>query len=503
MSTSLHTPPTMPLAQPRAFRELLPNGNLRVNYHLGQLRALYSRSRFIGVIAGTQSGKTSFGGHWLLREIGLRGAGDYMVVTPTFKLLELKALKEFRIIFEQLYNLGTYTTSPVRRFVFSHFGMEYIHGVGNFDPRNPTTVYFGYADDPDSLESATIKGAWLDECGQKRFRLGSFEALMRRGAINQARMLLTTTPYDLGWLYTEVYQKYKAEVAAGKTQSHERTYDIVNFPSVANPAFPHAEDAHARATLPFWKYQLFYRGKFVKPAGLIYDLYDDRLVPLGKVFPNEPVPRHFVKTLALDFGAPNFAGVFIATNPLTWEHYVIDEYHPQETRIASEHVRHLTSDGTRRFEHVVGGSPSETQWREELRAAGLDIERNEVKLVEVGIDRVYGALKESRLWIYERCKRVRDEFSSYSRELDDRGEATLKIDNKSAYHFLDAVRYGVGKLESRNREWTQDDMTALDPDSNLEPVEDGGDEFSPDASDESEALDNRRRLRQNRPRRRN
>lgn len=474
------TPAVVP-PEPPPFRVRLDDGNVRINYHAGQIRALYSQSRFVGVIAGAQGGKTSFAPHWLLREIHLRGAGDYMFVAPSFKLLELKALKEFRIVFEQMYNLGTYRASPIRRFVFSYKGMEYIHGIGNFDPLNPTTVYFGHGDDPDSVESATIKGAVLDECGQRRFRQQTFEAMMRRGALYQARYLLTTTPYDLNWLYSQIYLRYRDEVQAGKLKSAERTFDIINFPSVANPAFPLEEDVHARRMLPRWKYLMFYRGKFVKPAGLIYDVFDDRLAPLGKVVPRAAVPHTWLKTLALDFGAPNFAGVIIATNPLDWRHEVIEEYFPHETRTADEHYKALTLDGARAFKYVVGGALSEGQWRAELYASGFkNIEPSPVRLVEVGIDRVYGAFKDDRLYVQEHCKRLRNDLTGYSRELDEAGEPTLKIADKNKYHHADALRYGVSKLEGHElSEWSAEDMQALDPDAGFaEPVtEDDADEY--------------------------
>ena len=79
----------------------------------------------------------------------------------------------------------------------------------------PTSVLFGYAAEPESLESATAKAAWLDEAGQKRFRLASFEAILRRLSLAQGRVLLTTTPYDLGWLKQRLYSvPFKPELAA-------------------------------------------------------------------------------------------------------------------------------------------------------------------------------------------------------------------------------------------------------------------------------------------------
>src|SRR6266540_4871421 len=105
--------------------EILSEGQtarMRLNFHPGQWKAWESVKRFVVVLAGTQGGKTSFGPHWLYREIQKCGAGDYMVVTPTFQLLELKALPELRKLFEITLRLGRYVGSPVRRFTFSEEG---------------------------------------------------------------------------------------------------------------------------------------------------------------------------------------------------------------------------------------------------------------------------------------------------------------------------------------------------------------------------------------------
>ena len=45
-------------------------------------------------------------------------------------------------------------------------------------PEGETNVYFGHAQDPDSLESATAKAAWLDEAGQGKFKLDSWRAVL-------------------------------------------------------------------------------------------------------------------------------------------------------------------------------------------------------------------------------------------------------------------------------------------------------------------------------------
>ena len=56
---------------------------LRLNLHPGQTKIWDSERRFVFIIAGTQSGKTTFGPWWLKREIDKRGPGDYLAVTAT------------------------------------------------------------------------------------------------------------------------------------------------------------------------------------------------------------------------------------------------------------------------------------------------------------------------------------------------------------------------------------------------------------------------------------
>ncbi len=170
------------------------NGRLIVTPHSGQVRAWRSRRRFVWMLAGTQGGKTSFGPIWLHREIQTRGPGDYLAVTATFPLLKLKMLPEFLKLFERTLGLGEWRAAD-RVFQFH---------------RDETRVIFGSAHNPESLESATAKAAWLDECGQDDFRLESWEAIQRRLSLHQGRVLGGTTVYNLGWLKQVVYDRWRA-----------------------------------------------------------------------------------------------------------------------------------------------------------------------------------------------------------------------------------------------------------------------------------------------------
>lgn len=413
--------------------------------HPGQWRAWNSESRFTLILAGTQSGKTSFGPHWLYREIKRRGPGDYLVVTPTFQLLEKKALPEFRKLFERWLNLGRYTASPSRKFVFSQTGDQIT--FGKHDPDEPTTVWFGYADDPESLESATVKAAWLDEAGQKRFRLGSWEAILRRLAIHQGRSLITTTPYDLGWLKQQVYDKW---------QDGHPDYNVVRFDSTENPVFPKEEFERARDTMPLWRFNMFYRGIFTRPAGLIYDNFINEYRPHGHRVKAFHIPAHWPRFLGLDFGGVHTGGTFLAEEPATGKLFLYREYLSGKKR-ASDHVKALTA-GEAPIEVAVGGSHSEDQWRLEFSSgglgddgwefAGLPVCEPPIKDVEVGIDRVYAAFQEQQIFVFDTCERFLDEVTSYSREINEIGEPLEAIADKKSYHLLDSLRYIVAFLRN-------------------------------------------------------
>lgn len=378
-----------------------------------------SVKRFVLVLAGTQGGKTVTGPPWLSREIACCGPGDYLCVAPSYPLMQKKLLPEFLRLFQIVGRRGEYRSGD--RIFHFHDGA--------------TKVFFGHADDPESLESATAKAAWLDEAGQKRFKFGSWEAILRRLAIHRGRCLLTTTPYVLGWLKQQLYDPW---LAAGRNHPD---IDVVNFDSTANPAFPREEYERARAAMPAWRFNMFYRGLFEKPAGLIYDAFTE-----ANKCPRFTVPGDWPRFLGLDFGGVNTAAVFLALDPRSTpkKYYAYREYHAGG-RTANGHAAELLR-GEPGVPRCVGGSKSEGQWRSEFRAAGLPVREPSVSDVEVGIDRVYGAVKDGSLVLFDDLTGLLDEFGSYSRPVDALGQPQEGIEDKESYHRLDALRYIVGRL---------------------------------------------------------
>lgn len=426
--------PTLAVAPPKQLWQVLPNGQLDVTPHAGQWRVWKSPARFVAMLAGSQSGKTSFGPLWLWREIQQEGPGDYLAVTSTFPLLKLKMLPEFLRLFEQTLKLGTWHGSDR---VFTYHDGE-------------TRIIFGTASHPESLESATAKGGWLDECGQDDFRLESWEAVNRRTTLHHGRLLMTTTPYNLGWLKQQVYDRW---------QAGDADYDVIQFESTANPAFPTDEYERLRRTLPAWKFDMFHRGLMARPAGLIYGDFVDTYREEGghKVRPFT-IPPEWPRYGGLDFGGVNTARLMLAKDPLANVFYLYAE-NLDGGKTTAEHAvaAHTATLGTNLI-GWYGGSGSEDQQRRDWTAAGIYVQEpplsttagtNRDGIVEAGIDRVIALFKTQRLYIFDHCTGTLDELGTYRREFDQVSqEPTKKIKDKANYHRLDALRYVVQCLET-------------------------------------------------------
>ena len=401
----------------------IDNGKLSLHLHPGQTRAWDSDARIVIIYAGTQSGKTTFGPWWLHREIQERGPGDYLAVTATFDLFKLKMLPEIRKVFEQI--LGGWTYHKSDRVLYSSNTVS-----RRKDPtKAESRIILRSANSPGGLESATAKACWMDEFGQDEFSIDAYEAINRRVSLEEGRILGTTTPYNLGWQKTEIYDRWTAG---------DKDFHVIQFYSTENPTFSREEFERARRTMPAWKFAMFYMGEFSTPAGLIYDCFDTKL---HKIMPFS-IPAYWPKYGGLDFGGVNTGALCYAENPDIKVLYLVDEYRDGR-KSAAEHAKALKEWHCRLW---VGGAKSEGQWRLEFAKAGLPIAEPLISDVEVGIQRVYAQHKTNSLYVFDTCTKYLDEKGRYSRELDRSGQPTEKIKNKNDFHLMDSERYIISHI---------------------------------------------------------
>jgi len=420
----------MVVSMPQLVERTFDN-KLVFNFHVGQSEAWRAEERIVAIVAGSQAGKTTFGPLWLQREMSRMGPGAYLVAAPTDPLLQVKLIPAFKELFVDHGQIGVFMGSPRPHFIVTPQGERRLWGK---EQSERTIVYFGYAAKPDSLESMTAKAAWLDEAGQPDFKVGSWEAIQRRVAIHQGRILITTTPYVVGhWLKRRVFDRRFDE---------RNSIRVVQFKSIDNPAFPRESWENAKRDMPAWKFRMMYCGDFSRPAGQIYDVFDDTM----HVVPRFALPERFPRYLGLDFGGVNTYGVFVAENPQSKDLYVYRTY-AAGNRTAAAHTAAILKPEPK-ITQTYGGAKSEQQWRDEYKAAGLPVKVPLTNEVEIGIDRVYAQYANQKLFVFDDLDDLIDEHLNYSRPVDDEGNVLDGIVDKSSYHGLDALRYVIGSVRA-------------------------------------------------------
>ena len=433
--------PTRPLSS--KLYEALPGKKGRLWFHPGQEAAWNSKKRFIFVLAGTQGGKTSFGPWWLLREIETRSRpdelNDYLAVSANYDLFKLKMLPEMLTVFVDIAKIGRYWPSlrtieirdPRTRAFWAQHAEDKMYARIILRSAGAGAGEVGVS----GLESATAKAAWLDECGLDSFSEVAWEAVLRRLSLSQGRVLGTTTLYNFDWLYHRVYTSW---------QQGDPDIDIISFDSRENPLFPEEEYERARRQLPEWKFNMLYRGVFDRPAGMIYQDYDEAVHVVDPFF----IPHNWPQYVGIDPGAINTAVLWIAVNPDTKDAYVWKE--SIEGNLTSEEHCKRIKEIAQMFKGArvtyTGGAASEKQFRMDWQNHGIPVLEPSVHDVDSGIDRVITKLRSKHFFFFRTCTVTRAQMREYSRLLDDQGEPTEKIKDKEKYHLLDALRYAVSRM---------------------------------------------------------
>lgn len=406
----------------------IENGKLILDQHYGQSQAWQSLRRFVFILAGTQSGKTSWLGWWLWREIlntaSPEGNNDYIATTASYDLFKLKFLPEIRSVFEHILRIGRYWSGE--RIIELKDPIKGFWAKRVDDPMYGRIILRSAAS-PSGLESATAKAAIMDEAGQDEYTLETWEAVLRRLSLHQGRVCAATTLYNLGWIYSEIYQPWR---------DGDKDIDVIQFASVQNPAFPPAEFERARSKMQDWRFAMFYLGQFAKPAGLIYACFqDDWLIdPFS-------IPDDWERVIGVDFGGANTAKLWLAHDH-DKDQWIAYKEELSGDKSSQEHVAEV-QEQTRGDYLVVGGSASETQYRMDWSAAGLYVHEPPIKEVENGIDKVTELMKANRFRMFRTLSGLRDEIGSYRRKLDEAGNPTEEILNKRNYHRLDSLRYAA------------------------------------------------------------
>lgn len=419
-----------------------------LKFHRAQDITYNSNKRLIGMIAGTQGGKTSFGPHWLYKEIKLRNGGDFIAVTSSYDLFKLKMLPSMIAVFEGIYGIGRYWTGDRIIEIKNPDTGEFM--AKKVSDRMWARIILRSAEATSGLESSTAKGAWLDEAGQPNFTIDAYRAIRRRLTLNKGRILFTTTLYQLGWLTSEIIDpatdtgntsfEYVNQAEIEHTISEDANTEIIQFDSILNPLFPIEEYEEMKAKLPDDVFQMQYRGRKAKRRFLIYDCFNREI----NTCPPFYVSDEWKKFVGVDFGSVHTAAVFCAENPETKQLFIYKEY-LDGGKLISGHAQSLLN-GLHNFRGAFGGARNEDQWRSEFGKHGFPIQPPETNDVEIGIERVYAQIKLGNVIVFNTCNKLLSEIDKYRRRRNDSGDALEEIENKNDFHMLDSLRYVVATM---------------------------------------------------------
>jgi hypothetical protein len=437
-------------------RHLVGKDGRPVPYHKAQELIFDSKRRSTAFIAGSQSGKTSMTPWWIWDAIQKSGSGDYIAVTSSFDLFRLKFLPSLLQAFEEILKVGRYWAGDKVIEIADPVTGKFL--ANRATDRMWARIILRSAQSLGGLESATALAAVLDEAGQPEFPLDAYRAIRRRLLLNRGRMLFTTTLYDLGWVVSEIILPAKkngetkvitiGDAEIEYTDSEATDTCLVQADSIANPVFPRQEYDEAKIYLPPDQFAMQFRGRVERPRHMIYNCFDEE----RHLMPRFEIPHHWPRYLGIDFGGANLAGIFIAVDPKTGEAYIYREYH-SGNKSAEDHVSDLMFGEPGR-PVCYGGAKAEGQWRTEFRQAGLGIREPKVADVWLGINIVYGALKEgytdhegkitgrTMVHIFDDLEKLQSQLNSYRRKTDDQGNPIPEeIVAKNSYHLLDSLRY--------------------------------------------------------------
>src|ERR1035437_3604850 len=369
-----------------------------------QFEAFNFKTQFGAAIAGVQSGKTFMGSLWAGKKINEFPDKDGIIAAPTYKILQQSTLQKFFQNFPQLQNPKYYKETK-----------------GVIELPTGGRVFVRSADQPFGSEGITAWWEWLDEAGQ--FSRMAWTVYRSRIAMTGGQQLITTTPYALNWLYTELYLPWQ--------RKEDLNYSCFTWKSIENPHFPKDYFEAERRRLSTEEFARRYCGEFTKMEGLVYDLPTEQIIP-----PKTDINVKEV-ILGLDFGFHNpTAGVVIKVSADN-VFYITDEYY-QSGKTQDELEDDLKGLQRSVPFRQVNPDPAEPDRIAAMKKHGFYVKTVD-KNVQLGIDRVRELIRIKQLFVFNTCKNTLDEINYYHYDAEKLKEEPVKDKD----HLMDALRYAL------------------------------------------------------------
>lgn len=345
---------------------------------------------------------------------------NFIITSPTFPIIEQSTLPPFLRLMD---DCGHHDKKN---------NCFYMTGGG--------TCWFRTGKDPDSIVGIPKVRAILgDEAG--KYSLYFWENIQGRSDSLAAPIMLVTSPYTLNWLYKEIILPKKKDPRA------RPDVKLVQAASVENPYFNRERYYARQLTMDPRRFKMMYGGAWDRPAGLVYDCFDDELNVCDPL--EFPAGTKFFG--GIDWGyTEHFAFTIRAVTP-SGQHYGISETYKTNLEMGAVAAAVVAKCEVHKPVDVIYADPSQPGAiafvNRALKTAGLKtsvVPANNSK--RLGLDAHYSLLKTRRLKYFKGQMRwTLDELDSYhypepeDLNPDDRAKEALPVEQKD--HLMDAERY--------------------------------------------------------------
>lgn len=375
-----------------------------IRLHPKQYEAYNFTTNYGLACSGIQGGKTFLGSIWSGKKISELPRGIGLIAAPTVKILRQSTLQRFFEIFPELVKF-------------------YKEQKGEIELPSGGIVYVRSTDNPLGIEGMTLDWAWLDEANMMHRLVWLF--IRGRLAVKKGQCLMTSSWYNLGWLYKEVYLPC--------VNGLDSYISVFKWRSVDNPYFSKEFYEQEKQRLSKEEFARRYEGEPTRMEGLIYEFqYDPKFKMDDKMRDFLANPEQVIA--GVDFGFTNPTGILIGK--VKDGHLYITAEWKREKKTTPEIIDQCKLYDGRNHVRKWYPDPAEPDRIEEMKRAGLycgDVNKD----VEYGISVVKGLVKEKRFHVSDDCVELLDELEQYHYE--DGEEVPVKEND----HLCDALRYMV------------------------------------------------------------
>ncbi len=365
------------------------------------------------VVTGIQWGKTLSGAVWLRRQCHTytNSADNFIVTSPTYKIMQQSSLPAFLKVFE---GMGRYSKVD-----------------GEFDIYGGGKIYFRTGTEPDSIVGVTnVRAVWGDEAG--KFTKYFWENIEGRAAFADGRIMLTTSPYSLNWLYRELVKPH--------LNGDRPDVKLVAAKSIENPYFNRKVYEKRKKTMDPRAFKAMYEGSFERMQGLVYDCFDEDEIVFD-YFKHERGVEYYA---GIDWGFTDpFCMIVIAVTP-DGQYFVVSEYY-KGSQTPTDIIKVAKSKNEIYNLKAVYCDPSQPGMIQELSNVDIPAIPANNDIMQ-GIAKHYEMIKSGKYKILRgAAPNLLDEYSVYHwpepKDLkpDQDAKTVRPVDQHN--HAMDAIRY--------------------------------------------------------------